>query len=116
MDMYGNNYANQFQPWQQQQRTQNSGPWIVVPTVQQIEQVSVQPNGKAWIMAQNEAIFALRSADQMGLVTTDYYRFEKINPEQMQQSGQYVTKEEMNAAIEAAVQKAMGGISNESNL
>lgn len=58
-----------------------SGPgWIMAQTIKQVEQVSVQPGQKAWIMVQNEQVFALRTADNMGLITTDYYRFEKFDP------------------------------------
>lgn len=65
-----------------QTQPQQTGPdWIRVATAQQVEQVSVQPGGKAWVMVENMPVFALRVADNMGLVTTDYYRFEKINQE-----------------------------------
>lgn len=75
----GQQGMTQSQPAQTQQ-TQQTGPdWIQVATAQQVEQVSVQPGGKAWVMVQNAPIFALRVADNMGLVTTDYYRFEKID-------------------------------------
>lgn len=66
---------------QQQAATQQAGPdWIPVTDIKQVEQVQVAPGGKAWVMLQNEPVFALRVADQMGLVTTSYYRFEKIDP------------------------------------
>ena len=69
------------QPQQQPQQSQAGGPdWIQVPTIKQVEQVQVPTGGKAWVMVQNEPVFALRTADNMGLVTTDYYRFEKIDP------------------------------------
>ena len=65
----------------QQPQAQSGGPdWIQVPTIKQVEQVQVPTGGKAWVMVQNEPVFALRTADNMGLVTTDYYRFEKIDP------------------------------------
>lgn len=62
------------------QVAQNGPGWIMAQTVKQVEQVSVQPGQKAWIMVQNEPVFALRTADNMGLITTDYYRFEKFDP------------------------------------
>lgn len=69
---------NMRQPAQGQQ----AGPgWVTVPTVKDIANVSVQPGVKAWIMAQNDAVFAVRSADQMGVTTTEYYRFERYDPD-----------------------------------
>lgn len=62
------------------QGAQNGPGWIMAQTVKQVEQVSVQPGQKAWIMVQNEPVFALRAADNMGLITTDYYHFEKFDP------------------------------------
>ena len=61
----------QFQPMNRYQPTPKmpaqaaqSGPeWIMAPSVKQVEQVSVQPGQKAWIMVQNAPVFALRTAD-----------------------------------------------------
>jgi hypothetical protein len=82
------------------QQTPQSGPdWIMAPSIKQVEQVSVQPGQKAWIMIQNDAVFALRTADNMGLVTTDYYRFEKFDPEAaapMAATPEYVTRKEFD--------------------
>ena len=83
-----------------------SGPdWLQVPTVNQVEQVQVQPGGKAWVMVQNEPVFALRVADQMGLVTTDYYRFEKIDPAVSAPAQDYVTRAEFEQFV-ASLQPA----------
>jgi hypothetical protein len=86
---------------QPQQQVPQSGPdWIMAPSVKQVEQVSVQPGQKAWVMVQNDAVFALRTADNMGLVTTDYYRFEKFDPEAVAgPAPQYVTREEFDAFV-----------------
>lgn len=76
--------------------------WIMAQTVKQIEQVSVQPGQKAWIMVQNEPVFALRTADNMGLITTDYYRFEKINSSAVAEpSAAYVTAEQLEERLAA---------------
>lgn len=70
----------------QPQQVQQSGPdWIRVPSVQHVEQVNVQPGQTAWIMVQSAPVFAVREADKVGLTTTDYYRFEKIDPSVTQQ-------------------------------
>lgn len=98
---------NMMQSQAQQKPAQQAGPdWIQVATAQQVEQVSVQPGGKAWVMVQNAPVFALRVADNMGLVTTDYYRFEKIDQNaatgatgSAQSAGNGMTREEVDALI-----------------
>lgn len=70
--------------------------WIQVQSIEQVESVAVQPNTKAWIMVQNEPVFALRQADAMGLVNTDYYRFEKYEPV----AKSYVTMDDLAKTIE----------------
>jgi hypothetical protein len=70
----------------QPQQIQQCGPdWIRVANLQQVEQVNVQPGQTAWIMVQSAPVFAVREADKVGLTTTDYYRFEKIDPSVTQQ-------------------------------
>jgi hypothetical protein len=101
--MYG--YPPPTTPTYQQPQTpaQTSDPgWIMAQTVKQVEQISVQPGQKAWVMVQNEPIFALRAADQMGLITTSYYRFEKIEPgEPASEPGQYVTRAEFEEFVKS---------------
>lgn len=86
------------------QPAQSNLEWIPVPNIKQVEQVSVQPGAKAWVMVQNEPIFALRSADNMGLVTTDYYRFEKIDPAAMSTPAanpDYITRAEFEQFVQS---------------
>lgn len=65
---------------QPQPRQQNNVDWIRVPNVQDIDQVTVQAGQTAWIMAQNTNVFAVRMADNMGIVSTRYFRFEAWDP------------------------------------
>ena len=95
---------NSFQP--QMQPPVNGPELITVPTVDQIEKVSLQPGRKYMVMAQNEPVFALRAADNMGLVTTDYYRFEKIEPgEDTAPPVEYVTRKEFDEFVAAFKKK-----------
>lgn len=90
------------QPQQQPQQSQTGGPdWIQVPTIKQVEQVQVPTGGKAWVMVQNEPVFAFRTANDMGLVTTDYYRFEKIDPAVTipSPSADYITRAEFEQFV-----------------
>lgn len=91
---------------------QQSGPdWIMAPSIKQVEQVGVQPGQKAWIMVQNEPVFALRTADQMGLVTTDYYRFEKIDPNTAgaAPNADYITRQELDSRLKELLESLNAG-------
>ncbi len=71
--------------------------WIMVQTTEQAENVPIQPNQRAWIMIQNEPVFALRTADEMGLAHTDFYKFEKYEPHPAAVTPQYVTIDDLKA-------------------
>ena len=60
-------------------RQQPSMDWIRVPNLQDIDQVTVQPGQTAWVMAQNTNVFAVRSADQMGIINTRYFQFAEFD-------------------------------------
>lgn len=87
-----------------QQAPAQTGPdWIMVNDLKQVEQVSVPAGGKAWVMLNNAPVFALRTADNMGLITTDYYRFEKYDPASAQgePAASYVTAEQLEERLAA---------------
>lgn len=90
-----------YMPMMDRRPQQQSGPdWIMAPTIKDVEHVSVPPGGKAWVMVQNEPVFAMRTANQMGLITTEYYRFEAFNPEAASAqppAQEYVTRKEFEA-------------------
>lgn len=65
-----------------------------VQTINQVEQVSLQPGQRRIVMVQNEPVIAARFADQMGLVTTEYYRLEKFDPAANTPAPEYVTRKE----------------------
>lgn len=91
---------------QQPQPPQRSGIEVVpVQTLQQVEQVQVQPGTRKLIMVQNEPVVAMRVADNMGLVTTDYYQLQKFSPSSMpvSSSERYVTEEQLEARLQAFV-------------
>ena len=76
---------------------------VPVSLIQQVEQVQVQPGQRKMVLVQNEPVIASRSADNMGLVTTEYYRLEKFIPcaSAAPQMGDYVTRQEFNAFVES---------------
>ena len=86
-------------------KPQSNIDWIMVQSIDQVENVAVQPSQRAWIMVQNEPVFALRTADMMGLCATEYYSFEKYEPHKVG-TLRYATieqfeqlKEELNESI-----------------
>lgn len=98
-------------PWGQRQISQTgagtpperqNGPgWVTVPNVSDIANVSVQAGVKAWIMAQNDPVFAVKEADAAGITTTSYYKFERYDPDAAQKAAapEYVTKAEFSDLI-----------------
>lgn len=62
--------------------------WIRVPNIGDIDQVTVQPGQTAWVMAQNTNVFAVRSADQMGIINTRYFQFAEFDPRAADQQKQ----------------------------
>lgn len=106
----------------QQQNPRQDGPgWVFVPTVGDIVNVTVQPGSKAWIMAQDQPVFAVRTADQLGVTQTDYYQFAKYSPaeRQTEPGKEYVTREEFArlaaavAEMSSAKEQTKGGKKNE---
>ena len=89
--------------------------WIMVQNIDQIESIAVQPSHRAWVMVQNEPIFALRTADAMGLVSTELYKFEKYErPKQEYVTASQLTdiiaklKEDINESIISITESATG--------
>ena len=89
---------NQFR----QPNQQSSMDWIRVPNVGDVEQVSVMPGQTAWVMAQNANVFAVRSADQMGITSTRYFQFSEFDPRQADLQKQ-ASFEERLSRLEAMV-------------
>ena len=78
--------------------------WIRVPNLQDIDQVTVQPGQTAWVMAQNTNVFAVRSADQMGIINTRYFQFAEFDPRAADQQKQ-TTMEQQQANFEQRLRR-----------
>lgn len=92
----------------QQQSPQNAAPAVLqVATVKQVEQAPVQPGGKALVLVANEPVIAMRTADSMGLTTTDYYHIERFDPDAASTAptGDYVTRAEFQQALASIAQQ-----------
>ena len=89
------------------QRAQSGPGWIFVPSVRDAASVSVPPGQTAWIMAQNEAAFAVRSADPTGVTTTKFYRFEEFDGAAAPApAAEYVTRAEFDAFVKKLMEGA----------
>lgn len=89
---------------QNAQQTSASVPVVIpVNTIKQVEQAPVQPGGKALILVSNEPVIAMRTADNMGITSTDYYHIEKFDPESTENATtvEYVTREEFQKFIDS---------------
>lgn len=92
----------------QAQQQSNSSPVVMqVPSIKQVEQAPVQPGGKALVLVANEPVIAMRTADNMGLTTTDYYHIEKFDPDAAVPvpAGDFVPRAEFNQTIQTLAQQ-----------
>lgn len=98
-----------MQQRQPQQQAQARPDIEVVPVqmLQQVEQVQVQPGGRKLVMVQNEPVISMRAADNMGLVTTDYYQLVKFSPNASpvvtDPCAKYVTEDQLEARLNALI-------------
>lgn len=93
---------------QPQSQAANTSPVVLqVSTVKQVEQTQVQPGGKALVLVANEPVIAMRTADNMGVTSTDYYHIERFDPDAATstQSNNFVTHEELQRAIAGITQQ-----------
>lgn len=105
-NFYSNSSIQQLQ--NTQPSSQMSTPVVLqVATIKQVEQATVQPGCKALVMVANEPVIAMRTADNMGITTTDYYRIERFDPEAHDpaQSSNWVTHEELQQALDKQMQQ-----------
>ncbi len=64
-------------PYRQQE---NNISCILVPSSANFDQVTIAPGQKVMVMSQSEPLFAMKSADQMGFVSTRYCSFSEYDP------------------------------------
>lgn len=79
---YGNNW-NQMQYGgysQFQRQNDNNIPCILVPNSSNFDNVTIGANQKIIVMSQSEPLFAFKTADGMGFVTTRYCSFAEYDP------------------------------------
>lgn len=98
----------------QQQNAQNAAnygarginPFILIPSRENLKDVTLLPNETRYIMAQNACEFYVKTADNMGIANTRYFRFAEFFPDaEAQQAMQAaaanaLTREEVEQLIE----------------
>lgn len=101
-DQNGRNWQNQSQ-----QQSTGSNPFIVVPSVYDVEKVVVQSNETKWFMIQNDYAIAVKTADAIGYSNTKYYKLVEFKPNVIQQStsssNEYVTTAQLDEKLNAVV-------------
>ena len=116
MGMYDNwgqsNQYNrqQYNAYNQMQQSVAQNPFLMVPTIADVEKVVAQAGETRWIMVQNDAVIAVKTASAVGYATTEYYRLTKFDPAAMQTPApgcNYVTEQQMEERINAAISQAM---------
>lgn len=104
--------ATTAQPAPQAQPEQKD-PWVMVPTVADVDKVSVERGETKWIMVQSDQIFAVKTANAMGYAPAEYYRFEQIDPSMLSLAasapgGQQLTREDVEQIVDAKAQQLIG--------
>ena len=97
-----NPYMPNLQPTQQNLQQPGMPTVMQVSTVKQVEQVTVQPGSKVLVLVANDPVIAMRSADGMGLTTTDYYRIERFDPDAAAatpSTSEFVTRAEFQSFV-----------------
>lgn len=97
---------NGFQPQQNgPQAAQPNMEVVPVQTIQQVEQIGLQPGQRKMVMVQNDAVVALRVADPVsGLVDTKYFNLVEFDPRAVQGQAvpaNYVTVEQLEERLAA---------------
>jgi hypothetical protein len=103
-----------MQPMQPMPQMQPSKPDITVAqvaTIDQVEQVQMLPGERKVILVQNAPVIAIRIADQMGLVQTEYRKTETFDPHaqqaqpQAQEYAPMAVVQQMQAQMHALAQE-----------
>lgn len=110
-NQYNREPYNGYGQMQQPQVAQN--PFLMVPTIADVDKVVAQAGETRWIMVQNDAVIAVKKANAVGYATTEYYRLSNFEPAAMQTpaEAQYLTaaqaEQKIQAAVKAEVERVM---------
>lgn len=96
-----------------QAQPEQKDPWVMVPTIADVDKVSVERGETKWIMVQSDQIFAVKTANAMGFAPAEYYRFEQIDPAMLNPAasvpgGQQLTRADVEQIVDARAQQLIG--------
>ena len=112
----GNPYERRLGAMENEMRRppQQNVNWIPVSGYEDVRGIMVQPGMTVWAMDNNEPIFYVKTADQMGVCTIEAYRYERVqvgaNP--APPAGEYITRQEYQSLIERIERMENGGMKN----
>lgn len=88
-----------FSQMQSYQQIQQNGmfPAVQLPTVADVEKFQPQRGMTMVVMAQDKPVFALKTANGMGVVNSNWYKYESYDP--AQDKPKYVTMEELERVL-----------------
>lgn len=114
MSMYDNwsqpYNRQQYNNFGQMQSANIQSPFLMVPTIADVDKVVAQSGETRWIMVQNDAVIAVKTANAMGYATTEYYRltkFDPTTPRTAPQNPEYVTAAQVDDKINAAIAQVL---------
>ena len=86
--------------------------WIPVNGSEDVRGIMVQPGATVWAMDNNDPIFYVKTADQMGVCTIDAYRYERIQvgAAPVPQNVDYITRGEYQQLLARIEKMENGGI------
>jgi hypothetical protein len=109
-----NPYERRLGSMEAERRPVQNVNWIPVGGYDDVRGIMVQPGVTVWAMDNNEPIFYVKTADQMGVCTIDAYRYERIQVggAPAPQNVGYITREEYENLIARIERMENGGAIN----
>lgn len=109
-----NPYERRLGSMEAERRPAQNVNWIPVGGYDDVRGIMVQPGATVWAMDNNDPIFYVKTADQMGVCTIDAYRYERIQVggAAAVQNGGYITREEYENLIARIERMENGGAIN----
>ena len=113
-----NPYERRLGSMEAERRPAQNVNWIPVGGYDDVRGIMVQPGATVWAMDNNEPIFYVKTADQMGVCTIDAYRYERIQvgAGPVPQNVDYITRGEYQQLLARIEKMENGGIHHAESL
>ena len=113
MALFNPGYSPTYNPYIAQPTQNNGINWV--QGIEGAKAYQLAPNGNVVLLdSENEGRFYIKVSDNVGMCTLRIFKYEEIvnNPT----PGDYVTKSELKAEIEAVINSMLGGNTNEQSV